>query len=61
MYRNNRPQSDGRQGPNDRPFSPLVFRPWLPDAIRSLEDEELRILLLALLQEWRARLAMLSD
>ena len=61
MYRNSSPQPGRRQSPDDSPFSPLVFRPWLPDALRSLEDEELRILLLALLQEWRARLAMAGD
>ena len=54
MHKNT--QSDGI--PGDTPFGPLVFRPWLPDAIRTLDDEELRVLLLALLQEWRARLQM---
>ncbi len=39
----------------DEPFGPLVFHTALPDAIRSLDDTELRILLIALLQEWRAR------
>ena len=36
-------------------FGRLVFRRALPDAIRSLENDELRILLAALLQEWRSR------
>jgi hypothetical protein len=39
----------------DEPFGPLVFHTALPGAIRSLDDTELRILLIALLQEWRAR------
>jgi hypothetical protein len=51
-------QPDHHRASPDRPFGPLVFRPWLPEAIRSLEDEELRILLLALLQEWHARAEM---
>jgi hypothetical protein len=50
--------TDHHGASSNRPFGPLVFRPWLPDAIRSLEDEELRILVLALLQEWRARAEM---
>ena len=33
----------------------LVLRRTLPTAIRSLENEELRVLLLALLEEWRWR------
>jgi hypothetical protein len=33
----------------------LVFQTALPNAIRSLDDAELRILLIALLQEWRCR------
>jgi hypothetical protein len=33
----------------------LVFHTALPRAIRSLDDTELRILLIALLQEWRYR------
>jgi hypothetical protein len=32
-----------------------VFHTALPGAIRSLDDTELRILLIALLQEWRGR------
>jgi hypothetical protein len=39
----------------DEPFGPLVFHTALPCAIRSLDDTELRILLIALLQEWRIR------
>lgn len=39
----------------EEPFGPLVFRATLPGAIRSLDDDELRILLIALLQEWRGR------
>jgi len=41
--------------PADEPFGPLVFHTALPIAIRSLDDAELRILLIALLQEWRSR------
>jgi len=41
--------------PADEPFGPLVFHTALPNAIRSLDDAELRILLIALLQEWRSR------
>ena len=33
----------------------LVLRRTLPAAIRSLENDELRVLLLALLEEWRWR------
>jgi hypothetical protein len=47
---------DGRMGA-DAPFGPLVFHTALPDAIRSLDDTELRIFLIALLQEWRVRAA----
>jgi hypothetical protein len=39
----------------DEPFGPLLFHTALPRAIRSLDDTELRILLIALLQEWRSR------
>ena len=39
----------------DDPFGPSVFHTALPGAIRSLDDTELRILLIALLQEWRSR------
>lgn len=39
----------------DEPFGPSVFHTALPGAIRSLDDTELRILLIALLQEWRSR------
>jgi len=39
----------------DEPLGPLVFHTQLPGAIRSLDDTELRILLIALLQEWRYR------
>lgn len=39
----------------DEPFGSLVFHTQLPGAIRSLDDTELRILLIALLQEWRYR------
>ena len=39
----------------DDPFGPLIFHTALPGAIRSLDDTELRILLIALLQEWRSR------
>lgn len=39
----------------DAPLGPLVFQTALPGAIRSLDDTELRILLIALLQEWRGR------
>lgn len=39
----------------DEPFGPLIFQTALPGAIRSLDDTELRILLIALLQEWRSR------
>jgi hypothetical protein len=41
--------------PAEEPFGPLVFQTALPNAIRSLDDAELRILLIALLQEWRCR------
>lgn len=40
----------------DDPFRFSVFHTALPGAIRSLDDTELRILLIALLQEWRVRL-----
>ncbi len=40
----------------DEPFRFSVFHTALPGAIRSLDDAELRILLIALLQEWRSRL-----
>jgi hypothetical protein len=39
----------------DEPFGRYVFHTALPGAIRSLDDTELRILLIALLQEWRGR------
>lgn len=39
----------------DDPIGPFVSRATLPGAIRSLDDTELRILLIALLQEWRGR------
>jgi hypothetical protein len=36
-------------------FGTFAFHAGLPVAIRSLENEELRALLIALLTEWRAR------
>lgn len=39
----------------DERFGQLVFSNALPAAIRSLDDEELRTLVLALLHEWRDR------
>lgn len=39
----------------DDPIGQFVFHTALPGAIRSLDDTELRILLIALLQEWRGR------
>jgi hypothetical protein len=39
----------------EEPFGQFVFHAALPGAIRSLDDDELRILLIALLQEWRGR------
>lgn len=36
-------------------FGAFAFHAGLPGAIRSLENEELRVLLIALLTEWRAR------
>jgi hypothetical protein len=39
----------------DEPIGQFVFHTALPGAIRSLDDAELRILLIALLQEWRGR------
>jgi len=45
----------GREMSAREPFGPLIFQTALPDAIRSLDDTELRILLIALLQEWRHR------
>ena len=39
----------------EKPFGHYVFHTALPGAIRSLDDTELRILLIALLQEWRGR------
>jgi len=46
---------EGDEMSADAPFGPLVFHTALPRAIRSLDDTELRILLIALLQEWRDR------
>ena len=42
----------------EEPFGPFVFHAGLPGAIRSLDDDELRVLLIALLQEWRGRTEM---
>ena len=39
----------------------LVFRRSLPNAIRTLENDELRALLLALLEEWRWRAQGAAD
>jgi hypothetical protein len=39
----------------EEPIGQFVFHTTLPGAIRSLDDAELRILLIALLQEWRCR------
>ena len=39
----------------DEPFGRFVFHDSLPVALRSLDDVELRTLLIALLQEWRDR------
>lgn len=39
----------------DARFGDFAFHAGLPGAIRSLENEELRALLVALLTEWRAR------
>jgi len=47
--------SRGSEASADEPLGPLVFHTALPGAIRSLDDTELRILLIALLQEWRYR------
>lgn len=40
---------------SEKGFGHCVTQPSLPVAIRSLDDEELRTLLVALLYEWRAR------
>jgi hypothetical protein len=40
---------------DERRFGELVFRTALPHAIHSLDDHELRALLIALLKEWRYR------
>jgi len=45
----------GREFSADEPIGQFVFHTALPGAIRSLDDTELRILLIALLQEWRGR------
>ena len=47
------PRHDGRTA--DEPSDRFVFHGALPWAIRSLDDAELRVLLIALLQEWRDR------
>jgi hypothetical protein len=47
MTQNDAPRQDG--------FGAFAFDAGLPGAIRSLENEELRALLVALLTEWRAR------
>ena len=39
----------------------LIFRRSLPSAIRTLENDELRTLLLALLEEWRWRAQGAAD
>jgi hypothetical protein len=39
----------------EKGFGRCVSQPALPFAIRSLDDEELRTLLVALLYEWRTR------
>jgi hypothetical protein len=44
----------------DKAFGRFVFHNSLPSAVRSLDDEELRTLVLALLREWRDR-AELAD
>jgi hypothetical protein len=40
---------------NSEDLGALAFRRALPNAIRTLENDELRALLLALLEEWRWR------
>jgi hypothetical protein len=40
---------------DDESFGAFAFHAGLPGAIRSLDNEELRALLVALLTEWRAR------
>jgi len=48
----------GRMRPEpmiDNSIGRFAFSETLPGAIRSLEDDELCVLLLALLQEWRGR------
>ena len=47
-------QSQTPAADKDR-FGDFAFHAGLPGAIRSLENEELRALLVALLTEWRAR------
>ena len=47
--------SEANKTSEDESFGPLIFHTALPGAIRSLDDTELRILLIALLQEWRYR------
>jgi hypothetical protein len=46
-----------RHDPSDGAKPPAYARPdaSLPSAVRSLEDRELRLLLVALLSEWRNR------
>lgn len=38
-----------------RRFGDLIFQDCLPNAVQTLEDNELRTLLIALLREWRDR------
>jgi hypothetical protein len=47
MTQNDAPRQDS--------FGDFAFHAGLPGAIRSLENEELRALLVALLTDWRAR------
>lgn len=49
------PWTSGRKSEPQQPPDPIERRSPLSSAIRALDDHELRVLLIALLQEWRAR------
>jgi hypothetical protein len=46
---------EGRESNQEGALGSVARHELLPGAIRSLDDQELRLLLVALLQEWRGR------
>jgi len=46
---------EGRESNQEGALGSVARHELMPGAIRSLDDQELRLLLVALLQEWRGR------